>query len=237
MKQEEEYTSNDADEWYLQNKEDLENKTEEKDNICNAINAIELKPKQILEIGCSCGYRLKWLFNRFNAECFGLDPSEIAITDGKKNRNDITLQVGYAKSLPFENNSFDLIIFGFCLYVCPRKDLFKVISEADRVLQDMGHIVIEDFYPPFPFKNKYKKKETGYSYKMDYSELFVCNPAYTASYRIVTTQQGLKDVSNPNERISAIILQKDSISAYPENPFKKQTEQFNSGDAEQRAPD
>jgi ubiquinone/menaquinone biosynthesis C-methylase UbiE len=236
MTNEEEFTSKDADDWYANNKDDLKKKTVNDDKIYCAIKITGIEPKHIMEIGCSNGYRLKWLFKEFNASCFGLDLSQAAIKDGKKDGTEISLQVGVAKNLPFKNDSFDLVIFGFCLYVCDRKDLFKIISEADRVLKDMGHIVIEDFYPPFPFKNKNKHKKDSYCYKMDYTKLFTCNPAYTLRHRAVSSHQGLKDVSNPDERTSVVILQKDLNSAYPENPFKEQAEPIISGDGKKRRP-
>ena len=173
MINQEEFTVEDANAWYARNKEDLMKKTVNDDKIFLAIDTIfvEPKPKHIMEIGCSNGYRLKWLFEKFNAFCFGLDLSTDAIKDGKIDGTKINLQVGAAKNLPLKNGSFDLVIFGFCLYACSRKDLFKTISEADRVLKDMGHIVIEDFYPPFPFKNEDENKPGSYCYKMDYAKL------------------------------------------------------------------
>ena len=91
----------------------------------------------------------------------------------------LSLSIGTADDLHFGNDSFDTIIFGFCLYLCYKKDLFKIAYEADRCLQNEGTIIITDFYPPFPYKNRYSHREGLYTYKMNHGRMFVWNPSYT----------------------------------------------------------
>jgi len=55
-------------------------------------------------------------------------------------------RVGTADVIPFQDKSFDIVIFGFCLYLCDRDDLFKIAAEADRVLKTPGWLLIKDFY-------------------------------------------------------------------------------------------
>ena len=69
-------------------------------------------------------------------ECYGIEPSfkavETACTSG------VNAVQGTADRLPYRDGLFDVVVFGFCLYLCDREDLFRIASEADRVLNDQG---------------------------------------------------------------------------------------------------
>jgi ubiquinone/menaquinone biosynthesis C-methylase UbiE len=172
---------------------------------------------RILEIGCSNGSRLELIKEKLiEAECFGIDPSVEAIEVGKKN-NSLNLQVGTADCLPFADDFFDIILFGFSLYLCDRNDLFKIAYEADRCLCDNGHLIIKDFQPPFPYMNRYKHFEGISSYKLDYSRMFSWNPVYTEIFNVVFTHQECIPVKIPDERVGVKILLKNSKYAYPNN--------------------
>src|SRR5207253_396680 len=84
-----------------------------------------------------------------------------------------------AEQLPFDDKKFDIVIFGFCLYLCDREDLFRIASEADRVLKNPGWLLILDFYSPAPLKRDYHHRSGLFSYKMDYRTLFLWNSSYT----------------------------------------------------------
>ncbi len=214
------FLNSEGDRWYSRNKQSMNlDPSNSFDPVIQAIHELKITSERILEIGCSGGTRLNRLNKVFGSACFGIDPSGIAIENGKNEFLKISLAVGTADSLPFENNKFDLIIFGFCLYLCDRNDLFKIVSEADRCLVDKGFVVIKDFYPPFPYKNKYSHEEGIYSYKMDYSKMFSWNPEYSEIYNKVFTHSGINDINNPDERIAVTVLSKNVESAYPLEPF------------------
>ncbi|MFZ4632241.1 MAG: class I SAM-dependent methyltransferase [Patescibacteria group bacterium] len=216
-KQKEIFLSSEGNAWYQRNKQAIENK--ETDCIINCISELNLLPKNILEIGCSNGYRLNELNKKYSSNCFGVDPSLEAIDEGKLFFDKISLSQGTADSLDFNDNKFDLVILGFCLYVCDRNDLFKIASEVDRVLSDKGFIIILDFGPPFPYKNNYKYMDGVFSYKMDYSALFKWNPNYFMIYSRILAHEIFSSIYNPNERVLLSILSKDANSGYPNNPF------------------
>lgn len=188
--------------------------------IVETLRSIELAPTKVLEIGCSNGHRLGLIRKAFNSECCGVDPSSKAIEDGKTKFPEISLQVGTADLLPFENHTFDTVIFGFCLYLCDRNDLFKIAYEADRCLQNEGTLIIKDFYTPFPFRNKYSHHNGVYSYKMDYSKMFTWNPAYAEVAKVVSSHSGFQLRDIPNEKVAVIVLRKNEQYAYLEEPFK-----------------
>jgi ubiquinone/menaquinone biosynthesis C-methylase UbiE len=190
-----------------------------KDQILASMRALNLQPRSILEVGCSNGWRLAALRSAYSAICCGIDPSAESIKEGKALFPDISLEQGTADSLPFNEDMFDLVIFGFCLYLCDRKDLFKIAHEADRVLKDKGYIAILDFHPTFPYRNKYKHLLGISSYKMNYANLFSWNPSYTVASQLIFNHEEMADISVPDERVSVSVLYKNTQYAYPENPF------------------
>ncbi len=82
-------------------------------------------------------------------------------------------------------------------------------------------MMILDFYPPLPYRNRYKHFEGLFCYKMDYAAMFVWNPAYALISRVVFADRGA-DVNNPDVRLSVATLRKDSMRAYGESPFSSQ---------------
>ncbi len=161
------------------------------------------QPRSVLEIGCAGGGRLALLWAHMDADCSGIDPSREAIEAGREQWPELNLKVATADKLPHLDDSFDIVIFGFCLYLVDRGDLFKVVSEADRVLRDGGHLVIYDFAAHTPHRVAYHHRDGIYSYKADYAALFAANPAYT---RVSETLAGETIVQ---------VLRKDEAKAYP----------------------
>jgi ubiquinone/menaquinone biosynthesis C-methylase UbiE len=188
------------------------------DPIIQGIAHLELYPKKILEIGCSNGCRLNLLNKIYKSDCWGIDPSADAIQHGKNDFKEVNLEKGTADALPYENQMFDMVIFGFCLYLCDRSDLFKIAYEADRVLIDLGNIIIYDFHPSFPYRNHYSHREGLYSYKMNYSSLFLWNPAYVLKYKKMFFSSPLKK-GTPDDVLSVMILEKNIECAFPDNPY------------------
>lgn len=218
--QKEIFTTSEADQWFIRNKKSYENTKDENGAIIQSLKEIEIAPKKVLEIGCSNGMRLNNFKKVFGSECYGIDPSAQAIENGKKEFPNISLQIGTADLLPFDDNSFDMIVFGFCLYLCDRRDLFKIAFEADRCLSDNGFLVIMDFYPPFPYKNKYTHAEGVCSYKMNYSKMFSWNPSYNEIFNTIFSYSGFSKRNIPDEKVGVTILNKNEEFAYPMEPYK-----------------
>jgi ubiquinone/menaquinone biosynthesis C-methylase UbiE len=168
MNQRSVFLQGEGDAWFQRNSTGLEKTDASQDIIVKAISFAEIpSPPRVLEIGCADGSRLRNLKTLFNeSEFYGIDPSEEAIEMGKR-KYGFDLRVGAADDLPFEKDFFSMIIFGFSLYLCDRSDLFKIAYEADRCLSNNGYLVIKDFQPPFPYRNKYIHYEGLSSFKMD----------------------------------------------------------------------
>lgn len=114
------------------------------------------KGAQVLDCCCGTG---DWTFDLARAvgpsgQVTGLDFSEnmLEIAKGRLNNSDfknIELIQGNAMSLPFEDNSFDLVTIGYGLRNTP--DYLNVLKEIFRVLKPDGYAVcIDTSHPTLP---------------------------------------------------------------------------------------
>ena len=183
------------------------------------VSRIEPRPSRVLEIGCSNGWRLDKIMAAGARECIGIDPSEAAIEDGRRRFPPLQLHKGTAERLPPRLGGFDLIIFGFCLYLCDPADHFAIVAEADRHLSDGGHLVIYDFDPLSPYRNRYSHADGVYSYKMDYARLFLAHPHYSLRERIAFVPRGER-TAGADDRLAVSRLIKNTRLAWPFNPWQ-----------------
>ena len=135
----------------------------------NAINNSNKKLK-ILEIGCGDGLRGVEIKKNINCDYYGIDPSTDAVNFC--NNNGLIASVSTADDLPYKDSFFDLVIFGFCLYLCDRKDLKKISIEATRVLKNKAWIIIMDFFSKNPKVVNYHHLDVIKTYKCDYRTIF-----------------------------------------------------------------
>lgn len=170
------FLKSEGDKWHLRNKD-----KPKIDPVFDATEAAGIKPSVgVMEVGCGTGWRLAKYLKKYGLKCFGIEPSLEACIAGKKACPDILFfRNGAAYGISACHETTDLLIFGFCLYVVDRRDLAKVVVDADTYLVDSGHLVIHDFDPDHPHKVKYHHAPGLYTYKMDYSKLWLANPAYT----------------------------------------------------------
>lgn len=163
-------------------------------------------PLRILEIGCGNGQRLAALSREFGAEVVGLDPSAKAVDLAQQ--QGVNAKVGTADTLPYPDNRFDVLIFGFCLYLCDREDLFRIAQEADRVLKPDAWLLIHDFYAEHHVSRPYHHRDGINSYKMDYRRLFDWHPAYTCFSQKVVEHGGTGFSDDPQEWVAISTLRK-----------------------------
>jgi ubiquinone/menaquinone biosynthesis C-methylase UbiE len=180
MKQKRVFLESEGNAWIRRNAEALlTRKLPDEDPLL--VEILDLTPSvtkatRVLEIGCGDGARLGWLKENRQCVCAGLDPSSQAVEIAAK--RGIDARHGTADELPFDDSSFDIVVFGFCLYLCDRDDLFRIAAEADRVLRNPGWLLIHDFYSPAPIKRDYHHRVGLFSHKMDYRQLFTWHPGY-----------------------------------------------------------
>jgi ubiquinone/menaquinone biosynthesis C-methylase UbiE len=206
------FLDSEGDAWFERNHQVIENHPiDSHDPIVSALTQINVlgvdkTEKKILEIGCGEGKRLSWLSNNFSLVCHGIDPSSKAVKLAKS-RGILAVQ-GTADMLPYENGIFDVVVFGFCLYLCDREDLFRIACECDRVLKPNAWVIIKDFFSPIPVRRSYHHREGIYSYKMDYRKLFDWHPAYVCYSHQLSHHKDSGFTDDPQEWVALSIIRK-----------------------------
>ena len=201
MKQSEVFLQGEAVEWFSRNQNNLQ---EDTDPVMQVIEKDDLIPGRSLEVGCANGWRVNLMSKKWGTKAYGIDPffahSHSAWGCRRGTADDLRI---------FGNATFDMVIYGWCLYLCDREDLFKIVSEGDRILKDNGYIVIYDFYQMAPYKCKYKHYDGLYSYKMDYSQLWLANPCYSLQRRYL--------YNRGDNQTAVVIIRRDVEKGWPEH--------------------
>lgn len=105
---------------------------------------LEEQPKSLLDLGCGNGNILSTLCDR-KIECklSGVDLSSEMIKEANKRLNqEVTLKVGDAEHIPWEDQTFDCVLcsMSFHHYIRPE----QVLCEIKRVLKPNGLFILGD---------------------------------------------------------------------------------------------
>jgi len=96
---------------------------------------------KVLEVGCGSCANL-WMIARENFDTYGLDLSEEALLLGKKMLDhwqvEANLKQGNFLELPYEDNSFDVVVDVFSMNCVNHDNFLKAIKEVFRVLKKGG---------------------------------------------------------------------------------------------------
>ncbi len=223
-RQEDIFLNEEGNKWFERNLENSEVDLKERilrDRVILSFELLNIIPRNVLEVGCSDGWRLEGLRRKYNCRCSGIDPSSRAVNHSKSAYPNIELNISTADTLPYQSELFGSVIIGFCLYLCDREKLFKIAYEVDRVLKNNGNLFILDFDPSFAYKNEYCHSEGIFSYKMKYANMFIWNPAYTHIYHESFSYDGTGYNNNPDERISVDVLRKNLDYPYSLSPYRR----------------
>ena len=211
MKQREVFLEGEGDAWLARNQAALAARSLPADDpLLTEILLLPLvgaaHPVRLLEIGCGDGARLEWLHHHRGFACSGLDPSRLAVT--RAAARGVDARHGTADRLPFADNAFDIVVFGFCLYLCDRDELFRIAAEADRVLSPPGWLVIHDFHSPVPRARTYHHVAGLMSYKMDFSRLFSWHPDYSIVAQKIIDEGGGRPTEDEERWLATSVLRK-----------------------------
>ncbi len=164
---------------------------------------------KVLEIGCGNGHNLAHFQLRRRSKGWGVEPSASAVRDGRKKYPFLRLRVGTSDRLLFPAASFDVVIFGFCLYLVDRRLLKRTVREADRVLKKGGFLGITDFDVKKPMSRPYRHRPGVRAYKMQYWKLFEALPAYSLVEKTAFSHSGKDFHPDVQERLSSAVLYKE----------------------------
>ena len=96
----------------------------------------------ILDLGCGSGNDTLYLISK-GKEVISCDQSENAIKNIQKNFPEVkdTKCFNMLDGLPFENDSFEVIIADLCLHYFTEADTNAILSEIQRILISGGHLI------------------------------------------------------------------------------------------------
>jgi len=160
----------------------------------------------VLEVGCGQGLRLQHLRSEKGWSVAGIDPSEAAVEAARS--LGLEANVATADLLPVPSQSVDLLIYGFCLYLCDRPDLFQIAAEAHRVLKPSSWLAIVDFWSPHELSKPYHHKAGVYSRKGDIPAMFNWHPSYVITDHHLRHHVSRSYTDEPNEWVAATIFRR-----------------------------
>ncbi len=224
MSQEDIFQRGEADQWFIRNKEALA----QPDRPDWPLRIIADMPQaqsftQVLELGCSNGWRLARLRESLGEQnrYVGVDPGSGALAHGRSAFPGLELHIGNLSDVPLQE-TFDLVIVNFVLHWVDRNLLSKSLAEIDRLVADGGYLLIGDFLPDSPAKRPYHhlQNERVFTFKQDYPRVFTAMGIYSEVVRI-THSHGAKDKAlvpvASDERAACSLLYKSLEGYYSES--------------------
>ena len=203
------FLSGEGDAWFNRNKVDASLMDSQPDLLYPLLCDLPLEDglnSSVVEVGCGQGLRLKGLANKRGWKIMGLDPSVEAVSAACQ--LGVDAQVGTAEKLPYPSHSIDLLIYGFCLYLCDRDDLFQISSEAHRVLKPAGWLAILDFWSPHQRSNVYHHRDGILSHKMNLPEMFSWHPSYVITDHRLRHHSLQVHTDDPDEWVAATLIRR-----------------------------
>lgn len=211
MNQSKAFLEGEGDCWFQRNQMAISSKLSFYDVriIIRTLNSFKDRINNALEIGCSNGAKLFDLCHHLSANGYGIDPSAAAILNGKSLYKNLHLSVSTASQIPYGDNIFDLVYFGFCLYLVDRSDILKAVAEADRVLKSGGFLAILDFDPKIRHKRTYHHMPGIFSFKTSYADFFTASGHYYLVAKESFSHSTNYFTTDSDERVSISILYKE----------------------------
>jgi ubiquinone/menaquinone biosynthesis C-methylase UbiE len=102
---------------------------------------------QVLDLCCGSGQATQYLVQRSH-HVTGLDASPKSIARAKHNVPDATYVEGWAESMPFADEQFDLVHTSVALHEMKPEQLQQILQEVYRVLKPGGQFTLVDFHSP-----------------------------------------------------------------------------------------
>jgi ubiquinone/menaquinone biosynthesis C-methylase UbiE len=113
---------------------------------------------QLLDVGCGDGLDLAH-YSRLGAEVKGIDASSEMLAIARKRLPGVELHCGDFSSMPFADESFDMVVSKYALQIAP--DMRRVFEEMHRVLKPGGTLC---FLVTHPLRQYLERKDTACDY-------------------------------------------------------------------------
>ena len=127
-------------------------------------------PTSVLDVGCGPATFLKSLVEAFDpSEAMGLEPSGKAVkllSETVSEDPRLAFQKGSAHSLPFETDSYDLVVCWSVLHWVGRNEYLQALGELVRVASK--YLLVMDFVALRNYRVPYSHTEGFFTYKQDF---------------------------------------------------------------------
>jgi ubiquinone/menaquinone biosynthesis C-methylase UbiE len=220
VKQDDVFFDSEGNNWFNRNKSTLSQKGSKNDEILSLLKMYNIKPKRVLEVGTSNGYRLFHMHEEYQCEVFGVEPSEEAIHFGQNVYPCINFQRSTVESMKYNDHFFDMVLINFVFHWIDRDSLLRSCANIDNVLKWGGHLVIGDFQIPSFIKRKYHHitNQDLFTFKMPYKNIF----SSTGNYKEIATVSynhdlhTYSDTTTLQNYASVSLLKKEELSILDE---------------------
>ncbi len=138
--------------------------------------------KNILDVGCGNGeFLFAWKKHYKAIKAVGVEPSKKAVEllrtkwkeDIEKNpagtAGGLEFQTSYAHKLPFETDSFDIVMVWSVLHWIGRNEYLQSLGELIRVCNK--YLVVMDFVGQKDYRTPYSHKDGLFTYKQDFERI------------------------------------------------------------------
>ena len=102
---------------------------------------VDLDGRRVLDVGCGLGDVVLGAA-RLGADATGLEISDELLAPAREadTRHEASWVVGVAQDLPFDDATFDLVLFMKSLHHVAAEHMAPALAEARRVVRDGGHV-------------------------------------------------------------------------------------------------
>ena len=187
--QEDVFVAGEGDRFYTRNRESLlDARRVLTDPALALLTKARVRPRRVLDLGASNGWRAAAIHARYDAHCTAVDPSREAIREGRATYPKVRFRRGVVDRVPLPPGElFDLVLVYFVLHWVSREALLRCVTEIDARLAPGGYLLLGDFLPTVPTRVPYGHLPGAglYTFKLNYPELFLSTGVYRLVQRVV----------------------------------------------------
>lgn len=107
---------------------------------------LDVRGRDVLDVGCGEGWLVRHLREGGASRVVGIDPLAVALERARAQDGELAGDYleGSAAALPFDDGSFDIVVFFNSLHHVPEGELEAALDDALRVLRAEGLIYVQE---------------------------------------------------------------------------------------------
>jgi SAM-dependent methyltransferase len=219
MNQDQIFRASEADQWFQRNGQLLKANWQT-DGILRLLRLYDVRPRRVVEVGASNGYRVAAIQEELGCEAVAVEPSASAVEDGRSRYPRVRFCQGTAAGMDL-GETFDLVIVNGVFAWIDRTTLLQSVADIDRLVAPGGLLAIGDFLPPGPRRVRYHHRpdQLIYTYKQDYAAIFRASALYQ-SLAMLSSDHSTRDlavIEDSSSRWGTYLLRKSLHEHYVED--------------------